>query len=123
MKVRTQGATYAEFRQAELDLKTNFELNKKYLDDVSNKFAAMVEIMTATDVVWSYSVQYPEYTIAREIWSSVRILDPDIDKKSKLTFGEALKDPEFLPKTQVQIGLTKINNYADEMVKILEETK
>ena len=34
VKVRTQSSTYPEFRQAELDLRTSYEVNKANLVDV-----------------------------------------------------------------------------------------
>jgi hypothetical protein len=121
IKVCTQDSSYSEFRRAEMDLKTSFEANKIYLDDVSNQVVNLNSVATATDYFWSLGIDYPNaafYPKTEADWTTMEIITPDI--KNKLSFSEEQmsRDPDFRP---VQKGLGKIRDEADELLNVLNK--
>jgi hypothetical protein len=131
IKVRTQGATYSEFRQAELDLKTSQEVNKTYLDDVRAQFASLDTIMTATDYLWSESIRYPRFEFIsmfgdKTVFQAIHVITPDThiaDKIDDYTPDQRRKDPDSYVMTYVHRGLTEISDQADGLLNLLEKQK
>lgn len=144
LKVCAQGATYSEFRQAEKDLRTSFEANKKYLDDLNDDFADLDKLMTATDLFFYGSTQNLQFLDSRRwihpndaTWQYAVFLSPELEKKANYTskqiepsyianHGEYQPaytdgDSDFLPKTLARVGLTKISEQADAMLNLLEK--
>jgi hypothetical protein len=134
VKVRTQGSTYSEFRQAELDMKTIFETNKKHLSDVSDKFSALDELLSATDVCWSYNIKDHGYAYLATmyppnsghflpVWQSMQIVSPEVTKKLNfaLNYQQKENDPNFYPATYVKLGLTKINEQTEDLLDLLDK--
>lgn len=132
MKVRAQSSTYSEFRQAELDLKTSYEVNKANLDDVSDQFANLDALMAATDDCWSYSINrsgqpvHPKFAIEAKEWQSMQLLNPDVANKSDYTDSQIegtsyqVGDPDFYPAYYVKKGLTKIGDQANVLLNSLK---
>jgi len=129
IKVRAQSSTYSEFRQAELDLKTSYEVNKAYLNGVSDQFESLDKLMTATDVCWSYSINHPGVPVYPKVgrmfkeWQSMQFLTPDITNKSNFSDQQIESDPDLFPMKYVQKGLTKISDQTDELLNLLEKQK
>ena len=123
IKVRTQGSTYPEFRQAELDLKTSYEANKAYLADVSNQFANLDALVKATDYFWSYNVQYPDLPLlpTKDEIRFAQTINPDthLSEKTGYHLDQQLKDPEFYAKNYVEKGLKKIDGQAEDLLNSL----
>jgi hypothetical protein len=146
LKVCTQGATYSEFRQAEKDLRTSFETNKKYLDDLNDDFADLDKLMTATDLFFFGSVQHLPFLDSRrwihpndDAWQYAVFLSPELEKKANYTnkqiepsyipnHGEYQAaytdgDSDFLPKTLARAGLTKISEQTEVLLNSLDKRK
>lgn len=146
LKVCTQGATYSEFRQAEKGVRTSFESNKKYLDDLNDDFANLDKLMTATDLFFYGSIQNLRYLDSRRwihpndaAWQYVVFLSPEMEKKANYTSKQIEPnyipnhgdmqpeytdgDSDFLPKTQARVGLTRISEQADLILNLLDKQK
>lgn len=124
LKVRTDGATFDEFRKAEMDLKTSFEINKTYLEDVTNQFVNLAALVAATDYLWSESIHYPMplTRIKIQMQAVETILpNPPIAQKTNYTVEQMQNDPDFWAKNYVPKGLAKIGNQADEILRLLEK--
>jgi hypothetical protein len=133
IKVRTEGSTYSEFRQAELDLKTCYESKKTYLNDIGDEFSKLDKLMTATDFCWSYSIRNPILLVEPgvkwqgKIWETMEFLSPE---RALIVSNLYLKPsqwseptPEFYPKNYIQTGLTKVNNQAEIILNLLDKQK
>lgn len=129
VKVRAQGSTYTEFRQAELDLKTSYEVNKAYLDDLRYPFSDLVATMQATDECWSFHISmpeqrvYPKFAWSAKAWESLLFLSPEMSAKADLTEDQIRENPDFNPMKYVRIGLTKISVQSDALLKSVEANK
>ena len=127
IKICTQGSTYSEFRQAELDLRTSYEVNKANLENIHDKFSVLDECMAATDTCWSYSISdpktpcFPAADWQGKLWKSLQFLSPVIAKKSKYNLGQIEADPDFFPKNYVQTGLTKVSSQAEDLLNLLQK--
>jgi len=128
IQVRTKGATYAEFRQAELDLKTSYQANSTYLNDVAGKVESLQEMMTATDFFWNNSIQYPDVPVNprshTELYNAT-LIKPDNKLANKVDYSldQMDKDPEFYGKNYVRRGLKKVDDLSGEIMDELNLQK
>ncbi len=126
VKVRTQGSTYSEFRQAELDLKTAFEVNKRYLEDVSEEFSKLNDVLSAQQYCWDrWDVLLLDPR--SDDWTAMKIINPDLvlatakAKYESQTFDQSRNDPDFSPKVYVRLSLNRINEHCVRWEKLLEK--
>jgi len=118
IQVRTKGATYSEFRQAELDLKTSYEVNKSYLEDVATKIDSLTELLSGTDYFWSKNIKdYPLDPRNKQDLYYAQLLKPETSVASKVDFSyeQRVHDPDFAPINYVRRGLKKIDDLSAEI--------
>jgi hypothetical protein len=121
IKVRTQSSTYSEFRQAELDLKTSYEVNKHSLNDVSAEFDKLNALVTATDYFWDKSGVYSNAAFHGENPTEVQYLEvitPGIKSKLNISGTQKNFDPDFHP---VVKGLDEIGKQAEKLLSLLSD--
>gem|GEM_PF-6185316 len=127
-----------------MDLRTSFETNKKYLDDLKDGFADLDKLMTATDLFFYGSTQKFSFLDSRRwihpndaAWQYVVFLSPEMEKKANYTSKQiepsyipnhadwqpaySEGDSDFLPKTQARVGLAKINEKTEVLLNLLEK--
>jgi hypothetical protein len=112
VKICSESSTYEEFRHAEMDLKAGYEVNKLYLDDVSNSIVNLIAVMDATDYFWSFKINHPYTSIPA---------DEECKSNIQITTGQTMKTiTDFFPEHYAQQGLAKVNEQATAVLKILE---
>lgn len=124
--VCTHGSTYEEFRKAEMDFRTSFELNKRYLSDVSGNIVALEPVMKATDDCFAYSTAYPKNAVTIEVWDSATFFVPNLKEKYKNAHANSdgnYSDPDLYPKTLARTGLARIDSQAVAIMDALEKNK
>jgi len=131
VKVRTQGSTQDEFRQAELDLKTCFEVNKSFLNDVSGQFAQLSDLMGASDYCWNRHV-LSAFTFDNRDLKMMLVINPSMasnsvllskiseQKSGNLSMEDYHRYIEFPAPTFVESGLSQINKICDQMMDELQ---
>lgn len=128
IQVRTKGSTYSEFRQTELAIKTSYQINKPYLEDVATKVEKLEELLSGTDHFWSRTVKYPDSSVypgdKTELYYA-QILDPAtrLAEKVNYTLDQREKDPEFLAENYVRKGLKSVADVSREIMDSLHSHK
>ena len=120
VKVCTQGATYAEFRDKSLALETIYAANQSTLTDKSKDVDQLVRTMKATDSLWSLQMQIesqfpnfvPDESRGQEMAQAMLI----IQKASHLTHAQIKADGNYFS-GYVQHGLTLISSQCDDLLK------
>ncbi len=132
LKVCADGATHDEFRQAEMNLRTSFEVNKAYLDNVLGDFSQLNAIMGACDYCWTreQTSNFPMGLYKPEL-IQMQILNPSITNKLNFGYYEQIQDdnekvntlaermkqdPDFSPKHNVSLGLSEISKLCEQIV-------
>lgn len=129
LKVCTGGSTYNEFRQAEMNLRTSFEVNKSYLDDILEAFNRLDAVISASEYCWkrgSYSMGLSEGGLNKPDFTRMQIINPNIINNSKIvqiqkdpqksfTIYQIQDDPDFQTQHNVRLGLAKISELCEQM--------
>lgn len=127
LKVCTGGSTYNEFRQAEMNLRTSFEINKSSLDDILEDFNRLDAVIAATEYCWkikNYSMGVYGTTLSKPDLIQMQVVNPSITKNSKLiqmqngksfTTYEIEDDPDFQTHQNVRLGLSKISELCGQI--------
>jgi hypothetical protein len=113
IKVCAQDSTYSEFRQAAMDLRTSYEVNKANLEDVRDGFVSLDKLMTACDYFWSYSINHPA--------TNFRLTDENRANYLLIMDVPPTDEVDTWPMHYVQKGLTKISDQTDGIMNLLEK--
>lgn len=130
LKVCTGGSTYNEFRQATMNLRTSFEVNKSSLDDLLESFNKLDAVITASDYCWrkksfAMGLRESRYIDKTEL-AHMQVLNPSIlnnskivqvqnDPKASFTTYQIEDDPDLQTHRYVKLGLSRISELCERM--------
>jgi hypothetical protein len=120
MKVCTQGATYAEFREKSLALEACYTANESVLVDKSKDINQLVQVMKATDILWDLNnqiqSQFPNFVPDESKKSEEATAMKIIKEGSGYTYAQIKSEGGF-PNNYVQHGLALISSLCDNLLK------
>ncbi|MGA3283222.1 MAG: hypothetical protein ABSD57_02030 [Verrucomicrobiota bacterium] len=128
MKVCTQNATYAEFREKRMALETCYTANQAALNHEAIAFAELARVMDATDILWNQQIQHPDdteagviaqiITVGSPAWDAAITISPEVKNKAGFTYEQREHDPDFYAPNYVRRGLTRISKQCDELLAV-----
>ncbi|MGB8369477.1 MAG: hypothetical protein ACLPYZ_03370 [Limisphaerales bacterium] len=120
VKVCTTGSTYTEFREKRLALETSYAANQSALANETNKIDELVQVMRATDSLWSLSVQmqaeFLDFVFPESRRSEMAEAMKTIKDGSGYTWAELKSQGDF-PRNYVRLGLSQISSQCDDLLK------
>lgn len=115
IKVCTEGTTYDEFRQRELECETTYEINKPRLASFDTDLRRLIALLKALDLCWGFyskDEMANGYGPLSPSWpgflDAMKLIHPAITNKLNIP-ADWDKDPDFYCKNYVHWGLNKIN--------------